>query len=96
MPTYDYNCPDCGHHLEAFQKITDNPLKECPKCRKPSLLRGPGGGIGLSFVGSGWFKSDYGPSEAKSSGSESTPKETESTPKAKCCPCGHSKGSCPS
>jgi len=59
MPTYDYHCTECGHKLEAMQKITADPLKTCPKCSKETLLRGPGGGIGLQFRGSGFYKTDY-------------------------------------
>jgi putative FmdB family regulatory protein len=86
MPTYDYHCENCGHQLEAFQKITDEPLKECPHCHKNTLRRGPGGGIGLSFTGTGWYKTDYAnPQSPKGSSSDTSPKK-------ECCPCG--KGSC--
>ena len=87
MPTYDYRCTNCQHSLEAFQKITEEPLKECPKCGKSTLSRGPGGGIGLSFVGQGWYKTDYAAS----------PKDTPSnTNSGQCCPCGKNSGSCSS
>lgn len=32
MPTYTYRCQTCGHTFEAVQKISDNPLTDCPKC----------------------------------------------------------------
>jgi len=59
MPTYEYRCNHCGHTLEAFQRISDNPLVECPMCGEESLQRL----IGLSsfrLKGSGWYISDYG------------------------------------
>jgi len=59
MPTYAYHCEECGHEMDAFQKITDSHLKECPNCGKDSLRRGPGGGIGLTFKGSGFYITDY-------------------------------------
>ncbi len=59
MPTYAYYCKSCGHEMDAFQKITEEPLKQCPSCKKHSLQRGPGGGIGLSFKGSGFYINDY-------------------------------------
>lgn len=71
MPTYDYTCKACGHKLEAFQKITDSPLTKCPSCGKDTLIRGVGGGIGLSFTGDGFYKTMYGPKnpgESKESG----------------------------
>ena len=39
MPTYEYLCNACGQHHEIFQKITDEPLKECPVCHKPALTK---------------------------------------------------------
>jgi len=32
MPTYEYECQQCGHRLEEFQSITAPPLTECPQC----------------------------------------------------------------
>jgi putative FmdB family regulatory protein len=46
MPTYEYECTDCGYRFEQFQSIAENPLKECPKCgRALRRLIGKGGGI---------------------------------------------------
>ena len=59
MPTYEYRCSHCEHNLEAFQKITAEPLTSCPNCGKETLQRRPGGGIGLAFRGSGFYKTDY-------------------------------------
>lgn len=82
MPTYGYHCEECEHEMDSFQKITDIPLKTCPKCGKDSLRRGPGGGIGLSFKGSGFYITDYGSQK----GNES--KGSEQSKKSECCPCG--------
>mgnify|MGYP001040884552 FL=1 len=65
MPTYDYECRACGHRFERFQKITDDPLKECPECGG-GVERLIGGGAGLIFKGPGFHATDYrsgGPSE---------------------------------
>jgi len=85
MPTYEYVCESCGNHLEALQKITAAPLEECPHCRKKTLKRRPGGGIGLSFQGTGFYSTDYTASNSSTSSKEGT-----------CCPCGKNKGSCSS
>ena len=53
MPTYDYACNDCGHRLEATQKIADAPLTECPACHQPTLKRVISA-TGIVFKGSGW------------------------------------------
>jgi len=51
MPTYDYQCKNCGNTLEKFQGITDKPLKRCPRCRKMALKRKIGPGSGFIFRG---------------------------------------------
>lgn len=59
MPTYAYHCASCSYEEDVEQKITADPLTSCPKCGKESLMRGPGGGIGLVFKGSGFYCTDY-------------------------------------
>ena len=39
MPIYEYECMDCNHYLDELQKMSDEPLKDCPKCHKPKLKR---------------------------------------------------------
>ena len=58
MPTYEYECEKCKEHFDLFQKMTDEPLKKCPKCKgKVNRLIGSGGGI--IFRGSGFYANDY-------------------------------------
>ena len=59
MPTYEYTCSKCGHEMEAFQSMKDEPLKRCPACKKSALKRKVGGGAGLIFKGSGFYITDY-------------------------------------
>jgi putative FmdB family regulatory protein len=59
MPTYQYQCGNCGHTLEEFQSITEPPSTHCPQCNTESLLRVLGGGAGLIFKGSGFYLTDY-------------------------------------
>ena len=57
MPTYGYRCSNCGHEFEIQQKITDQPLKACPKCQgKLNKILYP---VGISFKGSGFYTTDY-------------------------------------
>jgi putative FmdB family regulatory protein len=58
MPTYDYECRKCGHRFEFFQKMSEEPLKACPRC-KGSLHKMIGSGSGLIFKGSGFYATDY-------------------------------------
>ncbi len=72
MPIYGYRCSNCGHEFEIQQKITDQPLKACPKCEgKLAKILYP---VGISFKGSGFYTTDYkgsGKSSEGSSGSSS-------------------------
>jgi putative FmdB family regulatory protein len=58
MPTYEYECRRCGHAFEAFQSMTDKPLRTCPECggRVRRLI---GAGAGIIFKGSGFYATDY-------------------------------------
>ena len=56
MPTYEYACRDCGEHLEVVQSFKDEPLTECPNCT--GRLRKVFGSIGITFKGSGFYKTD--------------------------------------
>ena len=58
MPTYDYECKDCGHHFEAFHSMSADPLTNCPKC-EGTVERLLGTGGGLIFKGSGFYETDY-------------------------------------
>jgi putative FmdB family regulatory protein len=69
MPTYQYQCKACGHELEDFQSIKEDPLTLCPNCNTHNLVRIMGTGGGLIFKGSGFYLTDY--KNAKTSGSPS-------------------------
>lgn len=67
MPTYDYACDGCGHEFEREQRITEKPVKKCPKCGKLKARRMIGGG-GFILKGGGWESDLYsGPSNKKKS-----------------------------
>ena len=85
MPTYDYVCDACEHAWELFQKITDDPVKKCPKCKKNKAVRQFGTGAAIVFKGSGFYQTDYrsdsykkGAKAAKDSKSASKDKKKES------------------
>ena len=58
MPTYDYECSACGHTFDAFQSMSENPLRKCPRCGKNTLKRLIGAGLGIIFKGSGFYVND--------------------------------------
>lgn len=58
MPTYSYQCKDCGHRYDAFQSISADPDTDCPKCGG-AVQRVIGGGSGIVFKGSGFYVTDY-------------------------------------
>ena len=82
MPTYDYACDACGHEFEREQRITEKPVKKCPKCGKLKARRMIGGG-GFILKGGGWESDLYsGPSNKKTSppaSKESSPSDSSSS-----------------
>jgi putative FmdB family regulatory protein len=58
MPFYEYQCKNCGHALEAMQKIHDSPLKKCPECGKPALQRLMSAPV-FRLKGGGWYETDF-------------------------------------
>lgn len=78
MPTYEYECGDCGHSLEKWQSMVDKKLRKCPSCGKLKLHRLIGTGGGIIFKGSGFYETDFKTKKEP----PKTEKKTESTPKA--------------
>jgi putative FmdB family regulatory protein len=92
MPTYEYECKDCGHVFEAFQSMKDAPLKECPRCGK-ELRRLINGGSGIIFKGSGFYVTDKAGTKT---GSSKTPDKTAAGPAPCAAGCAKAEsGSCP-
>ncbi|MCK0118120.1 FmdB family transcriptional regulator [Isoptericola sp. S6320L] len=69
MPTYAYRCADCGHAFDIHQAFTDDSLTVCPECS--GRLRKQYGSVGVTFKGSGFYRTDSR-SGAKSSGGSSS------------------------
>jgi len=58
MPIYEYKCEACEHELEALQKMSDDPLKDCPACSAASLKKHISA-AGFRLKGSGWYETDF-------------------------------------
>jgi putative FmdB family regulatory protein len=56
MPTYSYSCRDCGHAFDIHQAFTDDALTVCPNCG--GTLRKVFGTVGVTFNGSGFYRTD--------------------------------------
>jgi putative FmdB family regulatory protein len=64
MPLYEYACAACGPY-EVSQRITDAPLRACPKCggrRVQRLISASS----FALKGSGWYRDLYGGSKSDS------------------------------
>jgi putative FmdB family regulatory protein len=58
MPIYEYQCQACGHEMEAWQKISDQPLRKCPECGKMKLQKLISA-VGFRLKGGGWYETDF-------------------------------------
>lgn len=58
MPIYEYRCYACGHEMEAIQKMSDEPLRECPDCGKKGLKKLVSA-AGFRLKGGGWYETDF-------------------------------------
>ena len=75
MPIYQYQCADCGHALEALQKMSDPRLVDCPKCQAPALKKQLTSAA-FKLKGTGWYETDFknsGKKPAEPTAAKSTP-----------------------
>ena len=78
MPTYEYLCKKCGHNFEIVQSFSDDPLTKCPQCK--GALRKVFGNVGITFKGSGFYKTDSkGSSSAASTSTKSDSSSSDSS-----------------
>jgi putative FmdB family regulatory protein len=58
LPLYEYECTQCGRHIEKIQKFSDAPLTKCEKCG--GKLKRLVSSSAIQFKGKGWYVTDYG------------------------------------
>ena len=83
MPTYQYQCTDCGNALEVRQSFTDDALTVCPSC--DGTLRKVFNAVGVVFKGSGFYRTDSRSSTSSGSpaaGKSETKTETKTEKKS--------------
>ncbi|MDQ1018680.1 FmdB family zinc ribbon protein [Streptomyces afghaniensis] len=86
MPTYQYQCTECGEGLEAVQKFTDDALTECPSCK--GRLKKVFSAVGIVFKGSGFYRND-----SRGSSSSSAPASKSSSSSSSSSDSGSGSGS---
>lgn len=65
MPIYEYRCKECQHYLDVLQKVSDDPLTECPECGKPEGLRRLISAPAFRLKGGGWYETDFKADKSK-------------------------------
>ena len=70
MPTYDYRCPN-GHDFEVFQRMSEDPVSECPECGTDAR-RQISGGAGFLFKGDGFYITENRSADYKKKASAET------------------------
>jgi putative FmdB family regulatory protein len=58
MPFYEYECTNCKFYVEALQKVSDAPLKQCPSCKKQTLKKLVSAPV-FRLKGGGWYETDF-------------------------------------
>ncbi|MDQ1121508.1 FmdB family zinc ribbon protein [Microbacterium trichothecenolyticum] len=81
MPTYSYACKQCGHRFDAVQSFSDAALTECPECA--GEVRKQYGSIGVTFNGSGFYRTDSRTSSSNGSSSASGGSSSSSSTSSK-------------
>jgi putative FmdB family regulatory protein len=71
MPIYEYHCQSCQHQLEALQKISDDPKRDCPACGRAELKKKVSA-VAFRLKGSGWYETDFKTGDKKNIAGEKT------------------------
>jgi len=82
MPIYEYECQSCGHRFEEWQKMSDKPIKVCPKCkaRKVDKLISQ---TSFHLKGGGWYSDLYASQKPGSGSSESSSAKSDTASASK-------------
>ena len=72
MPIYEYGCEVCGHTFERLQKVSDDPVQDCPECDAKGKVKKLISRSSFVLKGGGWYKDHYGLKSSASGGSDSS------------------------
>jgi putative FmdB family regulatory protein len=81
MPIYEYQCDHCGHSLEALQRMSDEPLVQCPSCSQDKLSKKVSA-ASFRLKGGGWYETDFktGAKKQLAASDSAAPSKAESKP----------------
>lgn len=69
MPVYEYRCKECGYEFDKHQSFSEARLTDCPNCEAKGALRKVFGNVGVTFKGSGFYRTDSRSTDSSSLGS---------------------------
>ncbi|MDF0604078.1 zinc ribbon domain-containing protein [Neisseriaceae bacterium TC5R-5] len=79
MPIYEYRCSACGVAKEHLQKMSDDPIANCPQCNSADYHKQVSA-AGFQLKGTGWYATDFKGSSASSSSSSSSESSVSAAP----------------
>lgn len=83
MPIYEYQCTECGHKMDKFQKMDSPPITTCPQCNNESMKKMVTAAA-FQLKGGGWYETDFKDKKPKSkpedTASADSSKKTEKKP----------------
>jgi putative FmdB family regulatory protein len=82
MPIYEYACAACGHEFEEWQKMSDAPVRTCPKCKKKKVERLISR-TAFQLKGGGWYADLYSSSKPGDGKGDSAEKADSSKAESK-------------
>ena len=77
MPIYEYACAACGHQFEEWQKMSDKPIKVCPKCKAKKVEKLISQ-TSFQLKGGGWYSDLY--AKPKDGGKSDGESKSEASP----------------
>lgn len=86
MPIYEYQCTNCHHHFDLMQKISDEPVTQCPECGNSTVIKLISA-AGFQLKGTGWYATDFknkgsapaeAPAKSDAATSDASTKKTDS------------------
>jgi putative FmdB family regulatory protein len=81
MPIYEYACGACSHRFEEWQKMSDKPIRTCPKCKAKKVEKLISQ-TSFTLKGGGWYSDLYaGPKPGAAAAKDSEPSGSSSEAK---------------